>query len=107
MKPGDRITALNGTPVWTFADLQYHYDKVPRSAKQIQITVERDGKTGRTPDHAAGSLVVDRYPVPAIDCRSPGVLRVAAADAMLRSRNTSFRWMDSRAKSDMWMRLPR
>ena len=44
MKAGDRIAALNGTQVWTFADLQYHYDKLPRTTKQIQITVERDGK---------------------------------------------------------------
>jgi serine protease Do len=44
MKPGDRISALNGTRVWTFADLQYHYDKLPRTAKQVLFTVERDGK---------------------------------------------------------------
>ena len=43
MKSGDRITRLNGTPVWTFADLQYRYDKVDRKAKRIQITVERNG----------------------------------------------------------------
>jgi len=43
MKPGDRITRLNGTPVWTFADLQYHYDKVHRKAERIQLTVERNG----------------------------------------------------------------
>jgi hypothetical protein len=49
MQAGDRITALNGTTVWTFADLQYHYDKVPRSAKQIQVSVERDGKTLELP----------------------------------------------------------
>lgn len=44
MKPGDRIAAVNGTAVWTFADLQYRYDKVLRTAKQIQITVERAGQ---------------------------------------------------------------
>jgi len=44
MRPGDRIAALNGTPVWTFGDLQYYYDKVDRRAKQVQITVEREGK---------------------------------------------------------------
>jgi hypothetical protein len=43
MKPGDRIEALNGTPVWTFADLQYQYDKVVRRSKQIQIIAARDG----------------------------------------------------------------
>jgi hypothetical protein len=44
MKPGDRIAELNGTPVWTFGDLQYHYDKVDRTAERLRITVERDGK---------------------------------------------------------------
>jgi hypothetical protein len=45
MKPGDRIAALDGTPVWTFGDLQYRYDKVDRSAKQIQLTVARAGES--------------------------------------------------------------
>ena len=45
MKPGDLVTGLNGTPVWTFGDLQYHYDKVPRQAERIRITVEREGKS--------------------------------------------------------------
>lgn len=44
IRPGDRIAALNGTPVWTFGDLQYYYDKVPRRAKQIRITVDRNGQ---------------------------------------------------------------
>jgi len=44
MKPGDRIAALNGTPVWTFGDLQYRYDKVDRKAAQIKLTVDRDSK---------------------------------------------------------------
>jgi hypothetical protein len=44
MKPGDRITAWNGTAVWTFGDLQYYYDKVDRRARQVRITVDRDGK---------------------------------------------------------------
>jgi hypothetical protein len=45
MKPGDRITAFNGTAVWTFGDLQYVYDKVDRKATQIQITVDRNGES--------------------------------------------------------------
>jgi serine protease Do len=45
MKPGDRIAGLNGTPVWTFADLQYNYDKVNRTAKQIRIAVDRNGES--------------------------------------------------------------
>jgi hypothetical protein len=44
MKAGDRIIHLNGTPVWTFGDLQYHYDKVPRSASRVEITVDRNGQ---------------------------------------------------------------
>ncbi len=44
MAAGDRIAAVNGTPVWTFGDLQYYYDKVPRNAKQLQITVDRGGQ---------------------------------------------------------------
>jgi hypothetical protein len=43
MKPGDRITALDVTPVWTFADLQYRYDKVDRAAKSVRISVDRAG----------------------------------------------------------------
>ncbi len=44
MRAGDRITALNGTPVWTFGDFQYYYDKVDRRAGQIRIAVDRAGK---------------------------------------------------------------
>lgn len=43
LKPGDRITALNGTPVWTFGDLQYRYDKVDRRAQHVEISVDRAG----------------------------------------------------------------
>jgi serine protease Do len=43
MKPADRITALNGTPVWTFGDLQYSYDKVNRKSDRITLTVDRGG----------------------------------------------------------------
>ena len=45
MKPGDRIAKVNGTPVWTFGDLQYHYEKVPREAKQVRIAVDRASRT--------------------------------------------------------------
>jgi len=44
MRPGDRITALNGTPVWTFGDLQYSYDKVDRRAERAEVAVERAGQ---------------------------------------------------------------
>jgi serine protease Do len=43
MKPGDRIAALNGTPVWTFGDFQCAYDKVDRKAQKIEIAVDRAG----------------------------------------------------------------
>ena len=45
MKPGDLITGWNGTPVWTFADLQYQYDKVDRRAERIQIAIVRNGES--------------------------------------------------------------
>jgi hypothetical protein len=43
MKPGDRITRWNGTPVYTFGDVQYRFDKVDRHAQKIQISVDRAG----------------------------------------------------------------
>ena len=49
MQAGDRIAAFNGTPVYTFGDLQYYYDKVPRGAQRIQITVMRDGQPVEIP----------------------------------------------------------
>src|SRR5882762_1099482 len=45
MKSGDRIAKLNGTAVWSFGDLQYHYDKVNRAADRVQITVDRGGES--------------------------------------------------------------
>lgn len=44
MKAGDRIAAVEGTAVWTFGDLQYRYDKVPRDASQWKVTVDREGE---------------------------------------------------------------
>jgi hypothetical protein len=41
MQAGDRIVAWNGTPVVTFGDLQYQYDKVDRKAKELTVQVER------------------------------------------------------------------
>ena len=43
MRSGDRIAAINGTTVWSFGDLQYFYDKVPRNAERIQLAVDRAG----------------------------------------------------------------
>ena len=44
MQPGDRIVGIDGTPVYTFADLQHAYDKTDRrTAKQIKLTVDHPG----------------------------------------------------------------
>jgi len=45
MKAGDRISAWNGVPVWTFGDVQYRYDKVDRLAKSLKIKVDRSGQS--------------------------------------------------------------
>lgn len=51
MLPGDRITAIHGTPVYTFADLQHTYDKTNRrTAKQITLTVDHPGSTAMARD---------------------------------------------------------
>ncbi|MBY0502478.1 MAG: PDZ domain-containing protein [Bryobacteraceae bacterium] len=47
MQAGDRIAAVNGTPVYTFGDLQYQYDKVDRKADRLELTVERAGKPAK------------------------------------------------------------
>jgi hypothetical protein len=44
MQPGDRISRINGSTVWTFGDLQYYYDKTPRKASSVQISVDRNGQ---------------------------------------------------------------
>lgn len=44
MQAGDKILKCEGDVVWTFGDLQYRYDKVPRTAKQVMFTVERGGE---------------------------------------------------------------
>lgn len=44
LRAGDRIAKWEGDTVWTFGDLQYRYDKVPRTAKTVAVTVERDGQ---------------------------------------------------------------
>lgn len=45
LEAGDRVTGLNGTPVRTFGDLQYQYDKVSRQNRQVHLTVDRGGKS--------------------------------------------------------------
>ncbi|MFP6616074.1 MAG: Trx7/PDZ domain-containing (seleno)protein [Candidatus Hydrogenedentota bacterium] len=44
MRDGDTITAIDGTPVLTFGDLQYFYDKTDRQATSISLQVERSGE---------------------------------------------------------------
>lgn len=41
--PGDKIVAIEGTPVLTFGDFQHFYNKLSRDAAQVRITLERDG----------------------------------------------------------------
>lgn len=41
---GDRIASVNGTPVWTFGDLQYRLDQTPRRSESLQIGLERQGQ---------------------------------------------------------------
>ena len=41
MKAGDKILAIDGDRVLTFADLQYRYHKVPHDAEEVTFTVER------------------------------------------------------------------
>ena len=43
MRAGDEIRALNGVDVWTFGDLQWEYGKVPHTAKQLALSVQRKG----------------------------------------------------------------
>lgn len=45
LQSGDQIVAIHGTPVLTFGDLQFEYDKIPRDAEQVSLAVERAGKT--------------------------------------------------------------
>jgi hypothetical protein len=44
---GDRIVALEETPVFTFADLQYRLDRVPRTTERLGLDVERGGRRHR------------------------------------------------------------
>jgi hypothetical protein len=44
MVPGDTIKSIRGTDVWTFGDLQYRLDQVPRDSRQLAFTVRREGK---------------------------------------------------------------
>ena len=44
LQAGDRIVAWNGTPVYTFGDLQYRYDQVDRESQKLGLSVDRAGK---------------------------------------------------------------
>ena len=41
MLAGDTITHVESTPVYTFGDMQYEYNKVDRAAEQVRLSVER------------------------------------------------------------------
>jgi hypothetical protein len=43
LEAGDLITAIEGASVLTFGDLQYRYDKLPRSSDRLRLEVEREG----------------------------------------------------------------
>ena len=43
MLPGDVVRAFDGTPVWTFGDLQWEYGKIPHDSARVAMEVERDG----------------------------------------------------------------
>ena len=45
MEAGDVITAVSGTPVLTFGDLQYRYNKTPRDATTVELVVDRRGES--------------------------------------------------------------
>lgn len=45
---GDTITHINSLPVLTFGDLQYQYNKTPRTASSIQLTVRRESESIET-----------------------------------------------------------
>ena len=80
MKPGDRITHLNGAPVLTFGDLQYQYDKVRRDAKRIRITVDREGESAGLAVKLPEYWVVDRPDLPAVERRAASVFQVSSPD---------------------------
>jgi regulator of sigma E protease len=42
LQPGDRIVALDGTPVGRFEEVQRHIQ--PRAGQSVQVTVEREGR---------------------------------------------------------------
>jgi hypothetical protein len=44
MQAADRIMVFNGKTVWTFGDLLWELDQLPRTSKEATFRVERDGK---------------------------------------------------------------
>ncbi|MFC5051166.1 Trx7/PDZ domain-containing (seleno)protein [Rubritalea spongiae] len=45
IKAGDTITSINEQSVLTFGDLQYQYNKTPRIASSVQLTVRRKSES--------------------------------------------------------------
>ena len=52
MRGGDRIVAIGEQPILTFGDLQFYYDKTPRDAERIQLTVARE-RAGKAEEERA------------------------------------------------------
>ena len=44
MRAGDEIRAVNGVAVWTFGDLQWEYGKLPHTARELALSIERRGR---------------------------------------------------------------
>ena len=44
IQTGDVISEINGVSVLTFGDLQHQYNKVPRDATRVSLTVQRAGR---------------------------------------------------------------
>jgi len=44
LQKGDRITGINGVGVFTFGDLQFEYDKIPRDASSFSLELQRDSE---------------------------------------------------------------
>lgn len=58
MRKEDRIVAIGEQSVLTFGDLQFYYDKTPRDAKQLELTVARAGEGGQEAERTRLKLVL-------------------------------------------------
>ena len=56
MLSGDTLVAIDDTPVLTFGDFLYHYDRLDRSATELSFAVERSASSDAPPDRLALEL---------------------------------------------------